>query len=87
MPTHMWGLCTVFILGAPAPYLQQGPFVTLGALVALLLLPIYGVVDSGHGERTGPTWTCPPTSSSLLETLSSLILSDAQCLHLNPISG
>lgn len=47
MPTHMWGLCTVFILGAPAPYLQQGPFVTLGTLVALLLLPIYGVVDSG----------------------------------------
>ena len=33
---------------APVPHLQQGPIVTLGALVALLLLPVQGVVDSGR---------------------------------------
>ena len=33
---------------APVPHLQQGPVITLGALVALLLLPIHGVVDSGR---------------------------------------
>lgn len=34
--------------GATATHLQQGPFVTLGAPEAPLLLPVHGAVNSGE---------------------------------------
>lgn len=41
-------VCYRFHPGDVAPHLQQRPFITLGALVAFLLLSIHGVVDSGE---------------------------------------
>lgn len=63
----------VFTLGAVAPHLQQRPFITLGALVAFLLLSIHGVVDSGevvaeYGQH-GPVYPPPPFSGSPLPLL------------------
>lgn len=41
-------------------HLQQGPFVTLRALVALLLFPAHCVVDPGEVRLSCGTWPCCP---------------------------
>lgn len=71
----MGGLRTVFTPGAPGPHLQQGPFIALGALVALLLLSIHGVVDSGevvteHGQHgSAHPWKATATSETLSQRM------------------
>ena len=91
------GVCGQFSPGAPAPHLQQGPFVTLGALVALLLLPVHGVVDSGKVRAEVANMALPTAlSCSLVPTLPAALLSPGspqyllspiRCLDLDPVSG
>lgn len=55
-------------------HLQQGPFIALGTLVALLLFPTYCVVDPGEVGL-------PCGSRRHLPVLLALLPSVSSCLH------